>query len=137
MLRSGYQAIVHSIDWNTSMARYHAPEEGPEFPREGEPPGEPARTPAWARGREGEPPGESALGRLAQMLWQGLLILPFGRPQVYRSEPSELETFGPGDGGVRRPAPNRYPLFGRPGRGFRRPEDLQVGRVDDQVPVVL
>ena len=38
------------------------------------------------------------------MLCQGLLILPFGRPQVYRSEPSELETFGPGDGGVRRPA---------------------------------
>ncbi len=36
-------------------------------------------------------------------LWQGLLTLPLGRPKV--SNPRE--TYGPGDGGVWRPAPNR------------------------------
>jgi len=36
-------------------------------------------------------------------LWQGLLTLPLGRPKV--SNPRE--TYGPEDGGVWRPAPNR------------------------------
>ncbi len=42
-------------------------------------------------------------------LWQGLPTLPLRRPKVSNAGPRR-ETFGPEDGGVGRPAPNRLEL---------------------------